>query len=89
MSDYENEQRFRRAQLKYDNMMPPEDPPQVECETCGGDGRVDEADEDGKNLRPLCPDCEGKGEVDAPEHDPDPPDEDDRPDDLHDDYEGP
>jgi hypothetical protein len=70
---------FRQAQAKYDRMEPPEEVPQIDCETCGGDGRVDEADEDGKNLRPLCVECDGKGTVDAPEPDydgPDPRDED-------------
>lgn len=29
----------------------------LECETCGGDKRIDQADENGRNLRPLCPSC--------------------------------
>lgn len=31
------------------------------CDVCDGVGRVDEADEDGRNLRPLCDECDGTG----------------------------
>lgn len=40
---------------------PPDDPPLVTCEGCGGDGMIEE-EVDGEEIESQCPECDGQGE---------------------------
>ena len=62
MNDFDRQRSFDIAQQSYDNMLPPEDPPLVECKECDGTGIVVDPCDIG-NGPMQCPKCKGEGEV--------------------------
>ena len=58
---------FDRAQIAYDNMMPPDDGPELECPDCDGTGKIQQSNCCGASVDSdilICSDCKEHCELD-------------------------